>query len=303
MGPNEAIRGHEEKDLSQLNQGSADWLSWRSKGIGASDVAPLMGFTRYKSLFQLWAEKTGIAEPFAGNEHTRRGNLLEPLVRDRYNLENMCNLQPALFEYKEWPILRASLDGIDSIGKHILEIKCPLGKDHETAMGGKIPEQYVYQIQTQLLVSGAVSGDYVSYRDGDLRIVGFTKDKEIQDKILEAAKAFWVFVETNTQPEGAPVELENMDGDATLTGLLALWSELTEKEKQIEIEKEVLKNAIDTRLTGKSAICNGFKVKYSERKGHIDYARASEENFTDFDFEAYRKPGSRVMQITKAKVR
>lgn len=37
----------------------ADWLSARRRGCGASDVAALLGFDRYRSPWQVWADKTG----------------------------------------------------------------------------------------------------------------------------------------------------------------------------------------------------------------------------------------------------
>lgn len=52
----------------------------RRKYIGSSDAPALMGVDPYRSASDVYLEKTGIAEGFAGNEHTERGNLLEPVV-------------------------------------------------------------------------------------------------------------------------------------------------------------------------------------------------------------------------------
>jgi predicted phage-related endonuclease len=36
---------------------------FRRTGIGGSDVAAVLGISRYKSAFQLWQEKTGQVQP------------------------------------------------------------------------------------------------------------------------------------------------------------------------------------------------------------------------------------------------
>ena len=41
----------------------ADWLKWRTKGIGGSDASVIAGINPYKSVYQLWKEKTGQIEP------------------------------------------------------------------------------------------------------------------------------------------------------------------------------------------------------------------------------------------------
>ena len=41
----------------------ADWLATRTTGLGGSDVAYVVGASKYKSPFSLWQEKTGRVEP------------------------------------------------------------------------------------------------------------------------------------------------------------------------------------------------------------------------------------------------
>ena len=40
-----------------------EWLKWRTKGIGGSDVSIIAGINKFKSSFQLWLEKTGQIVP------------------------------------------------------------------------------------------------------------------------------------------------------------------------------------------------------------------------------------------------
>lgn len=40
-----------------------EWLKYRTKGIGGSDVSIIAGINPFKSVHQLWLEKTGQTEP------------------------------------------------------------------------------------------------------------------------------------------------------------------------------------------------------------------------------------------------
>ena len=40
-----------------------EWLAQRLTGLGASECATVLGLNPFQSPFQLWAEKTGVAEP------------------------------------------------------------------------------------------------------------------------------------------------------------------------------------------------------------------------------------------------
>ena len=63
-------------------ESDAHFHAQRAKGIGSSDIPVLAGLFRQwnKSPVTLWMEKTGRAEAFQGNEKTKWGNHLEPLV-------------------------------------------------------------------------------------------------------------------------------------------------------------------------------------------------------------------------------
>ena len=59
-----------------------EWLKWRTKGIGGSDVSVIAGINKFRSVFQLWLEKTGQVIPEESeNKFTHFGNVLEPIVK------------------------------------------------------------------------------------------------------------------------------------------------------------------------------------------------------------------------------
>ena len=41
-----------------------EWLEQRRNGIGGSDASVILGINQYRSIFDLWEDKCGIAELF-----------------------------------------------------------------------------------------------------------------------------------------------------------------------------------------------------------------------------------------------
>ena len=66
-----------------LSQRSPEWLAWRSQGVTASEAAAIVGRSPYKTLWRLWAEKTGLCEPddLSANPFVQRGLQCEDQVR------------------------------------------------------------------------------------------------------------------------------------------------------------------------------------------------------------------------------
>ena len=78
--------------VSTKNMSKDEWLQWRKKGIGGSDAAVACGQSRYKSLVELWMDKTGQLEPKKSTSNAAYcGTLLEPLIRVEFT--QRTNLQ------------------------------------------------------------------------------------------------------------------------------------------------------------------------------------------------------------------
>ena len=57
-----------------------EWLELRRKGIGGSDAAAIIGLDRYRSAFDVYAEKVGLKIEEPDNEAMRQGRDLEDYV-------------------------------------------------------------------------------------------------------------------------------------------------------------------------------------------------------------------------------
>ena len=91
----------------------------REKFIGGSDLAGIMGLSPFIDRWTLLQQKAGLKErDFFGNEYTRYGDELEPVIRNYINETYCRDFEPAV---KIDGDLRGNCDGIDEGG--LLEIK------------------------------------------------------------------------------------------------------------------------------------------------------------------------------------
>lgn len=104
----------------------------REKFIGGSDLAGIMGLSPFIDRWTLLQQKAGLKErDFFGNEYTRYGDELEPVIRSYINETYCRDFEPAV---KIDGDLRGNTDGLDEGG--LLEIKTT-SHIHETLDGYK----------------------------------------------------------------------------------------------------------------------------------------------------------------------
>lgn len=153
-----------------LDQGSPEWLLWRTKGLGASDAPVIMGCSPWCDPMTLLGQK--VSRWFHAdrksnvnkNPRMMRGILMEPEARQAYIDQTGNHVEPlcAIHDCLDW--MRASYDGATFDGKLVVEIKCINADDHQTALGGCVPAKYWPQVQHQLIVAGPGTVlDYFSY--------------------------------------------------------------------------------------------------------------------------------------------
>ena len=62
-----------------------EWLNWRTSGIGGSDVSIIFGLNKFRSVYQLWLEKTGQVIPVEEEyDYTHFGTILEPIGKAEF---------------------------------------------------------------------------------------------------------------------------------------------------------------------------------------------------------------------------
>lgn len=202
-----------------MQQGTNEWHEWRRKGIGASEASAIMGKCPYATPYSVFMDKTGRAKVFEGNFATIRGSELEAKIRSRYELLTMETMEPACAVHPKYEILRASLDGLRSDGKLILEIKVASAETIEMAKNGLVPDHYMIQVQMQLLVTGADQCHFFVFNEklGDHALVEVAPDLKLQADIVLKVLNFWHrYIVTDVAPPLTDRDLKIVDNDPLL---------------------------------------------------------------------------------------
>lgn len=182
----------------------------RRNGIGASDTPIIMGYSSYKTPYQLYLEKTGIVtdDEQELNEQQYWGNALEPLIIKRFAEENKVEVSfPDTIYHPDYPFIFANLDGWIASDNAVLEAKCANSfqrREWDMAATDGIPLIYLVQIAKQVAVTNASRG-YCAVLIGGMEYKQFVyeRDKALEELIIEADKAFWDCVRNRIEP--API--------------------------------------------------------------------------------------------------
>ena len=184
--------------IVELEQGTGDWLVWRSGGIGASDAPAIMGENPWKSAKRLLREKLtpvrtyGSARGWGGNSAMARGTALEPQARDHYVTLTAHRMVPACLQSNRHDWLRASLDGIDIARGKVVEIKCGEKAHLLTARDRAVPRYYYGQLQHILAVTGYDCIDFWCWLpDRAPEHLVVPRDNAYIDRLLDTEARFW----------------------------------------------------------------------------------------------------------------
>lgn len=217
----------------------------RQLGIGGSDMPIILGLSSYKTPYQLYLEKIGEAAP---NEEMTPfqywGHQLEGVIRDEFAKRNNVAVEcPSTVVHPFNEFLRGNVDGYIREWNAVLEVKCSAGfMAHEWGEDGSdvIPMPYLVQVAHYCAVMNADCA-YIAVLIGgnDYREFKYTRDLELESKVIDAAKKFWECVQTRTPPE----PINQID--------LKLMYPKHDPEKTKTIEPEVeqqLTTLVDTRF-------------------------------------------------------
>ena len=179
------------KDLSR-----DEWLRYRTKGIGGSDVSIIAGINPYKSVYQLWLEKTGRMIPEqTDSEYAHFGTLLEPIVRKEFMERTGLKVRQRfmILQSEEFPFMLADVDGlINENGERVIfEAKTASAYKQDLWEEG-VPAGYILQVQHYMAVTGARKA-YVAALVGGNHFYCHTveRDDEIIRKIITMERLFW----------------------------------------------------------------------------------------------------------------
>jgi len=179
---------------------TTEWHEERKKYLGASEVATILGANPYSSPWEVWAVKKGLIEPFGGNEVTKLGQRIEPVLLD-YAEDDLGELDRDVPVPHPSVPLRATLDGQVKASGDVVEAKTAgllsgraddWGEDGLVLYPDQIPKTYYLQVQTQLACTGEKRAHlYAMLPRRGVTVYEVKADPKLQGAIVRHVDDWW----------------------------------------------------------------------------------------------------------------
>ena len=177
-------------------------LQQRRHGVGASEVAAVLGLNEFRSALDVFMEKTGVVESTGEdpNEAAEWGNRLESEVARAYadkigepvTLRTSFTLTHPRFT---WALATPDRIVTSADSRWLLEIKCrswSTAKGFGTPGTDQVPDDVLCQAQWQMCVTGDLRCDIALLIDGrEFRIYRIERDLELHAQMLHQVGEFW----------------------------------------------------------------------------------------------------------------
>lgn len=198
----------------------------REANVGASRVAAIVGLDPYRSDYDVWLELTGRAEPWRGNDATRRGQRLEPVLIDYYRELHPDERVISGGEYrlKGTPILAhpdaRAYRAVGAPPHRVIEAKSAAieaaGHADTTKWGDagtdQVPDHYLVQTQVQMAAVGCDEASIPAIIGGR----GFVeylvpRSDRLVARLVEMVVTWYdLYVVGDRPPEGKPPSLDTL---------------------------------------------------------------------------------------------
>lgn len=186
--------------LSPSTDSRDEWLEARRRGIGASDLAGLLGLSPWTNPYRIYLSKT---QPCPLSEIKKQdprlwwGLLLEDDMAEMYEAEtgDALDMPPGkVLRSRQWPWLLASLDRVRVVNGELLpvELKTSVWEGDWGEEGSDdIPLHYIVQAQGQMAVTGARVCEVAVFLNNDeFRRYTVKRNPLIIGNLVETARCF-----------------------------------------------------------------------------------------------------------------
>jgi putative phage-type endonuclease len=184
----------------------------RLTGIGGSDLAAILGLSKWRSPYQVWLEKTGRSQPNESSLPMRWGTYAEEFVAREYADRTGRGVQRynAMLRHPEAPLIghidRLVIPEGAKTAAHKGQIRTSIGlecktvsafaagRDSEWGPEGtdQTPGQYLVQCAAYLALTGCQHWDLAALiGNHDFRIYHFHRDHDLEGYLLEESSRWW----------------------------------------------------------------------------------------------------------------
>ena len=295
-----------------------DWHKLREKRIGGSDIGAILGVNPYKSIIDVYIDKTE-GSTFKGNEATHWGHMLEGTV-----IKEFANRHSELIVYEApYSIVDnffiANLDSVlkdKETGNYgVLEIKTTSIWNKKEWEEDTIPQSYYAQVQHYLMLTGYKFA-YIAVLIGGQQYKEFKIERSEEDINLIRNKAIEFYQENLLKkippmPDGSDAYMDHLKKKAIeiennevvefeyLEDKAAKIKELGKEINSLKKEQDLLKEEIMLELINngtQKGVAGKFKFNIQTRKTP-DFEAMVKENMELV--EKYKELESRHQKISK----
>jgi putative phage-type endonuclease len=281
-------------------QGTEAWHAHRKKHCNASEAGAVMGVNPWnpRNPHELALVKRGDMKIFQskamsyGHEHEETARLAAEAYADDVFIPHVVVQEIDNVPYA------ASLDGISLGGDIILEVKCPYSGEQSSTYKdlkkGKVSEHYWWQVQHQLMVTGADKCIFTVWTPENQLYIEVEPDAEAFKKLQSAWKDFWVLYSVGDLPENPKQERDDAEWKNAVDAYLVAKDRL---ERAQELEKALKIQLVD--LAGHESVTGaGIKLVKTERPGSMQYAKFVKDYSLEVP-ESYRGKPSISYQVRR----
>jgi putative phage-type endonuclease len=241
--------------LGRFEVASPEWYAARLDGLGGSEIAAVLGLSKWQSRFSLWHLKAGRVREQVENEEMEWGKRLEPVVLAKWSEQHPeWTARPSgtyCHPDRRWQIANPDLvgDATDGDDQILVEAKTALYADEWGEPGtDQVPPYYLCQTRWYLDVFGlSVAHMPVLIGGHDYREYVIHQDQADVELMRREAEAF-----LDSLPGGAAEQRPDIDAhSATYTAVRQLADGVI--DEAIELAPDLADQYIAAQVAAKAA--------------------------------------------------
>jgi putative phage-type endonuclease len=273
------------------------WKSLRREGIGASEIAIVMGASSWESILKLYLRKLGEIgeEDEDGDEWLMWGRLLEDKIRAELCRRAEVNLvhRNVLLRSTRHRWALATPDGLSDRDEPVEAKNIAWGYD-AAEWEKSIPQNYYLQCQQQMLVSGAPRCLFGALLWGSRLIWEWVpRDEQTIQRIVTVGSQFWARVERREEPpsDGHPDARQILASRATVANAVELfepeirselevWAESESELKEVRARERVLKRHRDAAADQIAQKMGSYRRGFTSTGWQFEWETVKRRGFT-----------------------
>ena len=136
------------------NMSNEEWLNYRRKGIGGSDVGAICGLSKWRSPYAVYLAKLDQLPYEPQTQSAHFGDMLEEIVAQEFTKRTGKKVRKKnkMLRHPEHDFMLANIDRMVVGERAFLECKTTSAYNYKEWEGDNIPETYMLQIQHYMAV-------------------------------------------------------------------------------------------------------------------------------------------------------